>query len=184
MAKETDENMTEDTAEHNMKASGPDLRALPMTIHAQYLKDISFENPNAPASLMTLNTPPAISIDVDINTKPIEKAGDTELSNTFEVSLTIRAEAKSEEAIAFIAEMTYAGVFTLGDIPDEAKRPVLLVECPRIMFPFARAILGEMTRDGGFPPLMINPIDFADLYNKKFGAFSSSPGDDDVAGHA
>ncbi len=88
--------------------------------------------------------------------------------NTFEVVLNISAEAKLKGETAFLTELSYGGVFTLQDIPAEHVRPVLLIECPRLLFPFARNIVAEATRDGGFPPLLINPIDFAELYRRQF----------------
>ncbi|MBM3597385.1 MAG: protein-export chaperone SecB [Alphaproteobacteria bacterium] len=131
----------------------------PLTVNAQYVKDFSFENPNAPNSL-TLRQAPQIAVNVDVKARPIAESA-------YEVLLVIGAEAKHESQVAFVVELTYGGVFTLSGIPEEHIRPILLIECPRLLFPFARAILSEATRDGGFPPLSLQPIDFAQLYRQQ-----------------
>ncbi|MBM3571345.1 MAG: protein-export chaperone SecB [Alphaproteobacteria bacterium] len=128
----------------------------PLVINAQYVKDLSFENPNAPNSLAQRQAP-QISVNVDVKARPLAE-------NAFEVLLVIAAEAKQDEQVAFVVELTYGGIFTLNGIADEHVRPVLLIECPRLLFPFARSILADATRDGGYPPLSLQPIDFAQLY--------------------
>ena len=134
--------------------------ALPIMINAQYVKDLSFENPNAPHSLLPGQPAPQVSIGVDVRAQPIGE-------NVYEVVLDLRAEAKAGDHTAFLVELAYGGVFTLQGIPQEHHRPVLLTEGPRMLFPFARAIIAETTRDGGFPPLMINPIDFAEIFRRQ-----------------
>jgi preprotein translocase subunit SecB len=131
----------------------------PLVVNVQYVKDLSFENPNAPNSL-ALRQQPQIAVNVNVNARPLAE-------RTFEVQLVISAEAKQEDQVAFVVELTYAGVFTLNGIAEEHVRPVLLIECPRLLFPFARAILAEATRDGGFPPLSLQPIDFAQLFRQQ-----------------
>ena len=128
-------------------------------INAQYLKDLSFENPNPLESLKDADKP---EIKVTVNTI-VKKLPD----NAFEVTLDIKTEAKNKDKIAFIAEVSYAGIFTLNKVPTEHEKPLLLIEAPRMLFPFARNILAETTRDGGYPPLMLNPIDFAALFRKQ-----------------
>ncbi len=138
--------------------SAPQLRLL-----AQYAKDLSFENPNAPGSLSNSQTSPKIDITVDVQATP--------RSNTeFEVELKITANAKREEEVAFIVELSYSGLFLLSNIPAEQLQPVVLIECPRFLFPFARRVVADATRDGGFPPLMIDPIDFVALYQRQLAA--------------
>ena len=139
-----------------------DVRETQLLIRAQYIKDQSFENPNAPDifSAITEKTP-KIDISVDVSPK---SAGD----NTFEVTLTLRADAKVEEVSAFVAELEYAGLVSLGEgLTDDQVQKALLVETPRYLFPFARAILANVTRDGGFPPLVVNPIDFSQMLAKR-----------------
>ena len=128
-------------------------------INAQYLKDLSFENPNPIGAYQKDQTP---DIKVNVNTL-VKKLPE----NAFEVTLDIKTEAKNKEKIAFIAEVSYAGIFTLNKIPQDQEKPLLMIEGPRMLFPFARNILAETTRDGGYPPLMLNPIDFNALYQKQ-----------------
>jgi preprotein translocase subunit SecB len=125
-------------------------------ILAQYVKDLSFENPNSPAVYQTSETP---RIDVQFN---IGSNGAGE--DVHEVLLKVDVIAKHEDRTAFQVELTYAGIFQLSNVPADQMQPFLLVEAPRILFPFARRILADAVRDGNFPPLMLEPIDFAALY--------------------
>lgn len=131
-----------------------------LKILGQYLKDLSFENPNAPQSLGTQPSPPEIGISVNVNARTIA-------ATDYEVEIHLEAKASMAGKIVFAADMLYAGVFRLENIPQEALHPVVLVECPRMLFPFARQILADATRNGGFPPLMLDPIDFAGMYQKR-----------------
>lgn len=143
------------------EAGGGEAEAAPpITINAQFIKDLSFEAPAAPGifSLMQ-ESQPDINVNINVNANPLQ-------DNVFEVVLEFQAECKIKEQIAFIFELEYAGVFTLN-IPDEHLQPVLLIECPRLLFPFARNILADVSRDGGFPPLMLGPVDFAAMFQAK-----------------
>lgn len=131
-----------------------------MKILGQYLKDLSFENPNAPQSLNTQGNQPEISISVNVNARTLT-------ATDFEVELHLEAKAEHDEKVVFAADLLYAGVFRLENVPQEALHPVVLIECPRMLFPFARQILADATRNGGFPPLMLDPIDFAGMYQKR-----------------
>jgi preprotein translocase subunit SecB len=130
-----------------------------MKILGQYLKDLSFENPNSPQSLSQQGQP-EINVQVNVNAKP---AG----QNEFEVELHLEAKATHDGKSMFAADLLYAGVFRLENVPQEALHPIVLVECPRMLFPFARQILADATRNGGFPPLMLDPIDFASMYQRR-----------------
>jgi preprotein translocase subunit SecB len=141
-------------------AAAPTQSNLALTINMQYVKDLSFENPRAPQVFASNERAPQVQVNVDVNARPVAE-------NMFEVTLVLNAEAKSNDQPVFVVELTYAGLFTLPALPQEQARPLLLIECPRMLFPFARAIIAEATRDGGFPPLMINPIDFAALYRQQ-----------------
>jgi len=143
------------------EAAAQTLAGLTLAVNAQYVKDLSFENPRAPASLMAGKEQPQIDVNVNVNARGLQP-------NVYEVSLSIRADAKVAGEAAFITELEYAGVFTVANAPEEVLRPVLLIECPRILFPFARRIIADVTRDGGFPPLFLNPIDFVSLYRRQF----------------
>ncbi len=136
---------------------------LKFLINAQYLKDISFENPKAPDSLKQFNQNPKIQVDVDVNTKPLKDHG----SNIYEVDLVIKAETKLEDQTMFIIEGSYGGIFTIDNASGDLLEKILLIECPKFLFPFLRSIIATCTREGGFPPLMISPVDFVSMYEKK-----------------
>lgn len=135
---------------------------LPMTIHAQYIKDLSFENPNPVASFTNDNNAQP-NISVGIQAKADHLGG-----RNFEVILEIRIDATREKTTLFVTELSYGGVVTLADSVEESEAgPLLMVESPRLLFPFARNILADLTRDGGFPPLMLAPVDFLALYEQQ-----------------
>jgi preprotein translocase subunit SecB len=146
-------------------------------LNIQYTKDLSFEVPNAPAIYQLLRVAPAVNINLDVQVRRIQ-----EDQTVFEVTLAARAEATMPPAAAgaaangaaeekpmvvFIADLSYSGIFTLTGIPETQMEPILLVECPRLLFPFARNILADVTRDGGFPPVMLGPIDFVGLWQSR-----------------
>jgi len=131
-----------------------------LTILAQYTKDLSFENPGAPRSLQARDKAPAININVNVNANTLS---DTD----FDVVLSLNAEAKDGEKTVFHAELVYGGVFRVAGFPQEHMLPVLFIECPRMLFPFARQIIADVTRNGGFPPLIIDPIDFAQMFAQR-----------------
>ncbi len=146
--------MADSDTDPNTQGAAP-----PLVVNGQFIKDLSFEAPNAPAIFGVLQkTQPDVSINVDVNARPLQ-------DNMFEVDLHVRSECKAEDSTAFIIELVYAGIFTLN-VPDEHRELVLLVECPRILFPFSRAIVADVTRDGGFPPLMLSMIDFMSMYQR------------------
>lgn len=127
---------------------------------AQYVKDLSFENPGAPQSIRTRGEQPQIA--VTINVEPGEVA-----NNEVEVELKVDVKAKAGENTLFAVELVYAGLFRLTNIPNEAVQVILRVECPRLLFPFARQIIADASRNGGFPPLLIDPIDFLALFRQR-----------------
>jgi len=131
-----------------------------LNILAQYIKDLSFENPGAPRSLQSRDKAPAININVNVNANPLS---DTD----FDVVLALNAEAKEGDKVLFAAELVYGGVFRVTGFPQEHMLPVLFIECPRLLFPFARQIIADATRNGGFPPLLIDPIDFAQMFAQR-----------------
>lgn len=127
-----------------------------LNVNVQYVKDISFENPKAPMSFTT-NEVPQMDVNVDLNVQSFEK-------DLYEVALAIQVSAKAKEEKVFLIELTYAGLFTAKFQNKEDLEKVLLVQCPHILFPYARRIISDMTRDGGYAPLYVNPIDFMHLY--------------------
>jgi preprotein translocase subunit SecB len=136
--------------------------SLPLTLQAQYIKDLSFENPNPVASFSNENNVQP-NISVNIQAKAENLGG-----RNFEVVLDIRIDATREKAPLFVVELSYAGIVTLGEaVTEHEAGAFLMVDSPRLLFPFARNILADVTRDGGFPPLMLNPVDFAALYEQQ-----------------
>lgn len=133
-------------------AQGPMLSVL-----AQYTKDQSFENPNAPDSLRSGLEAPAINIGIEIGRQMLE-------GDNVEVTLMLKAEAKRDNQVAFIAELEYAGLFAFQGVSVEEIQPLILIECPRLLFPFARQIMADMTQNGGYPPIMLEPPDFAAMF--------------------
>ena len=126
----------------------------------QYTKDFSFENPNAPQSINQQAQQPKISIQINVSPK--------QLSNTdFEVELKLEGKAEVNDSTLFAFDLTYAGVFHLQGIPQDSIGPLVMIECPRILFPFAREIIASAIISGGFPPLLLDPIDFVALYQQK-----------------
>ena len=136
-----------------------------LMVNGQYVKDLSFEAPNSPGILTELQKhQPSININVNIINALIE--GENVPANLYEVVLDLHAELKLEDKVGFIAELKYAGVFTLN-VPQEHLAAFLQIECPRILFPFARQILADTTQSGGFMPLMLQPIDFAAMFQAR-----------------
>jgi len=131
-----------------------------LAVIGQYIKDLSFENPRAPGSLETNKSRPEVGIQVEVRAQALA-------TERYEIAIQLRVEAKSEGEPVFMVELLYAGLFSLANIPQETLQPVLLIECPRMLFPFARRIVADVTRDGGFPPVMIDPIDFVALYRRR-----------------
>ena len=145
----------------NDESTATDEQAEPkINIHAQYVKDLSFENPLGANAQAAVQMSPDVSVEIHTNARTLPEDG-------HEVSLFIRGEAKNGETTLFIVELTYAALFTLENVPEDTIAPALLIEGARLLFPFARNIVADATRDGGFPPLLINPIDFAQLYQKQ-----------------
>ena len=131
-----------------------------LVINAQYLRDLSFENPRAPESLLQQSAAPEVGIDVDVKARQL---GD----ETFEVVLVLKVQARVSGEVAFLVELDYGGVVTIRGVPQDVVAALVLIETPRLLFPFARAIVADATREGGFPPLLINPIDFTELQRRK-----------------
>ena len=126
---------------------------------AQYVKDLSFENPNAPA-VYQWQGQPQMDVQFNIGSQPVGP-------DLHEVVLKIDIAAKSAEGTAFQMELVYGGLFALRNIPEDQLQAFLLAEAPRLLFPFARRIISDATIDGGFPPLLLDPIDFAGLYMQR-----------------
>ena len=125
-----------------------------LNVLAQYTKDLSFENPNAPSSLAPQQQQPAINIQINVSANNLSES-------EFEVTLSIEGKAEGAGKVMFSFDLAYAGVFRIVNVP-----PLVMIECPRLLFPFAREIIATAVRDGGFPPLMLDPVDFVGLYRQ------------------
>ncbi len=138
-----------------------------LSVLIQYSKDFSFENPNAPQSLVQQQQPPQIGIQINVNPR--------QMSNTdFEVELKLEGKAEHGGNVLFAFDLNYAGVFRLMNIPQENLGPLLMIECPRLLFPYAREIISNAIANGGFPPLLLNPVDFVGLYQQKMAEMQAT----------
>jgi preprotein translocase subunit SecB len=142
--------------------AGPQLLVL-----AQYVKDLSFENPNAPGSL-SQTTQPQINISVNVTAKPLSPTD-------AEVELRLEGKAETAGTVMFNIELVFAGVFRIQNVPAENVNPLMMIECPRLLFPFAREIVANSVRNGGFPPLLLDPIDFVALYRQRVAQVQAPP---------
>ncbi|MGH6736500.1 MAG: protein-export chaperone SecB [Methyloceanibacter sp.] len=130
-----------------------------LAVLAQYVKDLSFESPGAPQTLQAAGQNPQLKVGVNVNAGPRGE-------DVYEVALHIEAHAKSDAGVIYNVEIAYGGLFRLRNIPQHLLQPVLFVDCPTILFPFVRRVIADVVRDGGFPPLMLDPIDFGRLYTQ------------------
>jgi preprotein translocase subunit SecB len=141
-------------------AASPPPNAQPqLSVVTQYIKDLSFENPNAPRTLAS-GAQPQISIQINVGATPRE-------GDDVEVELKLEGKAELDGQTIFAFELDYAGVFRIRNVPQESMSAVVLIECPRLLFPFAREIIATTVRNGGFPPLMLDPVDFVALYRQR-----------------
>ena len=154
-----------------------------LNVLGQYIKDFSFENPNAPRSLTPTQTQPAINIQINVGVQQLA-------ATDYEVTLTLEGKAESKElapaspassqistagnppepprqGVLFSFELIFAGVFRVQNVPQESLHPLIMIECPRLLFPFAREIIATAVRNGGFPPLLLDPVDFVSLYQQR-----------------
>ena len=131
-----------------------------LTVVTQYIKDFSFENPNAPRSLMSGGQQPQSSIQIKVDAAPMS---DTDV----EVALKLEGKAEMAGSLMFAFDLTYAGVFRIRNVPEDSMNALVLIECPRLLFPFAREIVATTVRNGGFPPLLLDPVDFVGLYRQR-----------------
>jgi len=130
-----------------------------LNVVAQYIKDLSFENPNAPQSLQ-IQQQPQIGIQINVDAKPMSETD-------IEVALRLEGKAEIGDQLLFGFELVFAGIFRIRGVPQESLQPVVLIECPRLLFPFAREIIASTVRSGGFPPLLLDPVDFVALYRQR-----------------
>ncbi len=139
-----------------------------LNVLGQYIKDFSFENPNAPRSLTPTQLQPAINIQINVS---VQQLGDTD----YEVSLKLEGKADSSGTVLFAFDLTFAGVFRVQNVPSPQVQPIVMIECPRLLFPFAREIVATAVRNGGFPPLLLDPVDFVALYQQRMAQMQAQP---------
>ena len=156
--------------------SGENAAEAQVSILAQYVKDLSVENPSAP-QVFSWQVQPTLDVQFNIGVNP---AGE----GVHEVMLKIDVSARSDNGVHFVVDLSYAGLFGLRNLPDEALQPFLLIEAPRLLFPFARQIVAEAVSNTGFPPLLLDPIDFAGAYMSQLQAQQGSAGEDPATGQA
>ena len=144
---------------------GPEPQtAMPQVgVLAQYVKDFSFENPHAPRSLAPSSQQPGINIQINVDATPMTETD-------FEVTLRLEGKAESQGMVLYSFELVFSGVFRIVNVPADSLQPFVMIECPRLLFPFAREIISTAVRNGGFPPLLLNPVDFVDLYRQRLAA--------------
>jgi preprotein translocase subunit SecB len=135
---------------------------------AQYVKDFSFENPHAPQSMTPTGQQPTINVQVNVDAHPVN-------GDDFEVTLRLEGNAEAQNMLLFSFELVFAGAFRIQNVPPDSIQPIVLIECPRLLFPFAREIIATAVRNGGFAPLLLDPIDFVSLYRQRLAGAQPSP---------
>jgi preprotein translocase subunit SecB len=162
-------------ADDNQGAAAPQANTAPMmNLVGQYIRDLSFENPGAPASIMLGSGAPAFNVSISVGVKK-------QADDLYAVELTLTAKANREATVLFNVELVYGGVFRLRNIVDAQLSQLLMIECPRLIFPFARQVLASVTQQGGFPPLMMEPVDFASIYRQNLANLAAKNGAPAVA---
>lgn len=155
------------------------VRNIPVTIHSQYVKDVSFENPHAPQSLRGDLPMPELEINIGMDARRLQHP---KIENYYEVALSAHITARRGKDTVFIAEVVYGSTVSIGgEVPHEQHHPILLIEVPRLAFPFVRQILASLTQQGGFPPVLLSPVDFQALYIERFKDRIQSPGGSEEA---
>lgn len=152
--------MSDETNGAGPEAANDPKKQPQINVLGQYIKDLSFENPGSPQNLRNPGSNPNVQINFNVQAQPI---GD----DVYEVALSLESSAKTDDGTLYSLELVYAGGFRLKNLPAQALQPVLFIECPALLFPFVRRIVADLTREGGFPPLLIDPIDFASLYRQR-----------------
>lgn len=129
-------------------------------LRAQYIKDMSFENPRAPASIFSLQSPPQMDVSINLGAQRLDE-------KVFELAIHISTRAISEKTTVFLCDVVYAGVIELQNVADNLLESTLFIQGAQLLYPFARRVIADVTRDGGFPPLQLDPMDFAALYQQR-----------------
>ena len=157
-----DSGPAQNLAQNQAQNAVPQLHVL-----AQYIKDFSFENPNAPRSLNP-GQQPAVSLQINVQANPLP-------SSDVEVELKLEGKAEAAGTVMFSFDLAYAGVFRIQNVPQDSLHPLVMIECPRLLFPFAREVVATIVRSGGFPQFLIEPIDFVALYRQRMAQAPQQP---------
>lgn len=154
--------MAENNGTNGGGASHPGDSSLAPQVNVlgQYIKDLSFESPDTERFFKGPGNNPNLQLNFNVNVRKLQEP-------VFEVALALEGEAKSDDGVLYNLELVYAGAFALRNLPQEAIQPVLFIECPALLFPFARRLVADLTREGGFPPLLLDPIDFGGLFRRR-----------------
>lgn len=157
-------------ADDTQGAAAPQTAPAPsMNLVGQYIRDLSFENPGAPTTLLNSSGNPAFNVSIAVGVKK-------QSEEIYAVELTLNAKANREDTVLFNVELVYGGIFRLKNVPEAQLSPLLMIECPRLVFPFARQVLASVTQQGGFPPLMMEPVDFAAIYRQNLVKLAAQQG--------
>lgn len=157
----SDTSATGETEDNPQKAPG-----LPLVIHSQYIKDMSFESPNAPQALFPNQETPKMDVDINIEAARINHE---KIDSLYEVQLVLKVKAERPQGTVFIVELVYAATVSLNNVPEDKHHPLLLMQTPHYMFPYARQIVSDTVQSGGFPPLLLSPVNFRQMYFNRFG---------------
>jgi preprotein translocase subunit SecB len=164
--------MTDSTNGTTPAAAAADQKApapVQVQVAAQYIKDLSFENPNIEKLIENPGDNPNMQLEVNVNAKRVGE-------DLYESAIDFKAHASNQTGTIYHLEIVYAGLFRLKNIPNEALEPFLLINCPALIFPFLRRIVADLSREGGFPPLLLDPIDFAGMFMRRMQAASGEDG--------
>jgi preprotein translocase subunit SecB len=149
-------------------AAANQLQLPQLNVLGQYVKDFSFENPNAPRSLAPSQQQPQLNVQINV--------GVTQLAATdYEVTLKLEGKAETDGMVLFAFDLTFSGMFRIQNIPPEHTQPMLMIECPRLLFPFAREIVATAVRNGGYAPFLLDPVDFVSLYHQRIAQQQAQP---------
>jgi preprotein translocase subunit SecB len=151
--------MADDTSAENAAPS--------LSLIGQYIRDLSFESPGAPGSILLGTGNPTIGVNISVSVKK-------QAEEIFAVEITLSAKADRDNAVLFAVELVYGGVFRIRNVPEARLAELLMIECPRLIFPFARQVLASVTQQGGFPPLMMEPVDFGQVYLQNLKALEAA----------
>jgi len=157
-------------ADDTQGAAAPQPGTAPsMNLVGQYIRDLSFENPGAPGTLLGGSANPAFNVSISVGVKKQNE-------EIYAIELTLNAKANRDETVLFNVELVYGGIFRIKNVPENQLSPLLMIECPRLIFPFARQVLASVTQQGGFPPLMMEPVDFSAIYRQNLAKLAAQQG--------